>query len=148
MASLLRLPLTFRNLPWFPFCLQPGNQWWVPGTALWTFPSLEPSPPCSHLQEPPQAVEVSTMSLALTQKILNPIPPHLLPRDPVSLRRTPFPVFRACLAENTLTEMPAGAPVLYVEPSRAPPAHPTADGPPTRGGAAHLRLLRLRLLLL
>ena len=47
----------------------------------------------------------------------------------------PFPVFRACLAENTVTEIPAGTPVPMGAPAPPPPARPTEDDRPRGGGS-------------
>lgn len=124
-----KTPLTFRESPLVSLpCLQPGNQWWVPGTAPWTFPSLNlllpavtlrslrrqlRSPPCPYHPKDPQPNSTQFHPIS-SPETLSPCASDA------------FPVFRACLAENTLTEMPTGTPVPMGAPA------PTATCPSHR----------------
>lgn len=78
-----KTPLTFRESPLVSLpCLQPGNQWWVPGTAPWTFPSLNLLLPAVTLR-------------SLRRQLRSPPCPYH-PKDPQP-NSTPSPPQRPCL---------------------------------------------------
>lgn len=78
-----KAPLTFRESPLVSLpCLQPGNQWWVPGTAPWTFPSLN------------LLLPAVTLRSLRRQSRSPPCPYH--PKDPQP-NPTPSPPQRPCL---------------------------------------------------
>lgn len=117
MASLLSSLNILGISPGFPSLPPTWEPVVGPRHSALDFPFLEPSPPCSHSQEPPQAVEVSTMSLP-PKRSSTQSHPISSPETLSPCASDAFPVFRACLAENTLTEMPTGAPVPMGAPAR------------------------------
>ena len=136
-AFLLRLS-TFHHLPGFPFPASDRGTGGAPGHRALNSPFLEPSSSCLHSLR------------SLRQGPHHPSSAQPVPSCSQETCLTglsgPVPVLRPRVAENTALKLPTGDPS-----PRAPRSQrqlPVPQKTTKAGQAAHLRLLRLRLLLL